>query len=436
MSKIIAVHKDQLVIPAERQRTDVDSVYITELSDSISRIGVIHPMVVNLLPSGKASLVAGFCRSKAIEQCWIMGLPVRFAGEEIPSNGYPCIQLKDLDPIDAFEIELEENIRRKDISWQDKAQATTKLLELRTIQAQRKSEPPPTVADIAKELRGTSGGAHDITRKELLVARHLDNPEVAKATSVDQAFKVLKRQEELKRSEELGKQVGATFSSAAHALLKGSCLEHMKGMIELFDVILTDPPYGIGADEFSDSGGKTPGEHFYKDDAESFSKLLSASAPLMYQAAKPQAHLYLFCDIEHFLWLRSEFSSAGWKVFRTPLIWNNPTAMRLPWIDQGPQRKYQICLYAVKGSKPVNAIAPDLVSYPSDENLNHPAQKPVALYRDLLQRSTRPGDTVLDPFCGSGTIFPAAHSLKCKATGIELDPKAYGISVARLGDLK
>jgi DNA modification methylase len=59
----------------------------------------------------------------------------------------------------------------------------------------------------------------------------------------------------------------------------------------------------------------------------------------------------------------------------------------------------------------------------------------VSLYEDLLKRSARPGDSVLDPFAGSGTIFPAAHSLKIKATGIELDPSAYGIAVKRLGEL-
>jgi len=39
---------------------------------------------------------------------------------------------------------------------------------------------------------------------------------------------------------------------------------------EVFDVILTDPPYGMGADEFGDSGGLTEGAHAYKDDEEYF----------------------------------------------------------------------------------------------------------------------------------------------------------------------
>jgi site-specific DNA-methyltransferase (adenine-specific) len=109
--------------------------------------------------------------------------------------------------------------------------------------------------------------------------------------------------------------------------------------------------------------------------------------------------------------------------------------MRTPWPEHGPQRKYQLVAYAVKGNRVVNHIAPDLVSYPSDDNLGHAAQKPVALYDDLLRRSIRPGDSVLDPFCGSGPIFPAAHALKCYATGIELAAASYGVSVQRIAAL-
>ena len=94
-----------------------------------------------------------------------------------------------------------------------------------------------------------------------------------------------------------------------------------------------------------------------------------------------------------------------------------------------------MCLYATKGDRPTLKLASDLVTYASDENLNWAAQKPVALYMDLLSRTCRPGDTALDCFVGSGTIFPSCHALKVKATGIEIDPVAYGIALKRLKDL-
>jgi len=203
-----------------------------------------------------------------------------------------------------------------------------------------------------------------------------------------------------------------------------------------FDVILTDPPYGIGADEFADSGGKAAGSHFYDDSYETWSLLAKHLAVGSFRLAKAEGHCYVFCDIERFIELRSYFIAAGWKTFRTPLIWINPSAVRAPWPEHGPQRKYQCILFAIKGNRPVTRIYGDVLTYSSDSNLGHPAQKPVALYSDLLRRSVRPGDSVLDPFAGTGTIFPAAHEHKCRATGIERDTAACGIASKRLGELK
>jgi DNA modification methylase len=192
----------------------------------------------------------------------------------------------------------------------------------------------------------------------------------------------------------------------------------------------------MGAQDFADSGGKANGAHFYDDSYETWINLMSKFLPLTISLTKPQAHLYLFCDFDRFHELKIIAQNVGWTVFRTPLIWINPTANRAPWPDHGPMRKWQTILYAVKGKKPLKKLAPDTLTFPSDTNLNHQAQKPVSLYQELLARSCDPGNSVLDPFCGTGPVFPAAHALKIKATGIELDPSAYGIAVKRLEALR
>ena len=176
--------------------------------------------------------------------------------------------------------------------------------------------------------------------------------------------------------------------------------------------------------------------HFYGDSYEEWTQLMNAFPALAYRMAKPEAHVYAFCDIDRFAELKETFRMSGWWVHRTPIIWHKPAAPRVPWPEHGPQRKYELILYAVKGHKRTNVIAPDVVSFNTDENVGHPAQKPVALLVDLLKRSVKPGDRILDPFAGSGSIFPAAHELKCIATGIEQDAAAYGIAVKRVKGLK
>jgi len=74
----------------------------------------------------------------------------------------------------------------------------------------------------------------------------------------------------------------------------------------------------------------------------------------------------------------------------------------------------------------------DVILVNQSTRTDHPANKPVELYSNLLQRSAFPGDRVIDLFCGSGPIFPAASEHNCLATGIELNPKYHAIAHERL----
>ena len=438
-----AIPASNILIPKNRQRKEFKPEQVVELAGSISQLGLMHPVVVRKDPEAKDTylLVAGERRMRALEYLWNFGEAV-FCGQARFSEGVvPCMHFGDLDELTAKEMELEENIRRVDLTWQEKAAATSELLALRSAQAEAKGVAPPTVDSIASEVRGDSSNARDRTRKEIIVSKHLADPEVQKAGSVDDAFKLLKRREELQRSADLAAKIGVTFNSSVHTLHQGDCLELLPEIADgSFDVLLTDPPYGIDADKFGDSGGAVGagnlGSHFYDDSWTYWNKLAKFLAGEAFRVCKPAAHAYVFCDIDNFVLLKSFFIEAGWRVFRTPLVWVNPTSNRAPWPEHGPQRKYQVCLFAVKGDRRVTKVMPDVLTYPSDQNLNHQAQKPVALYQDLLVRSVGPGDTVLDCFGGTGPILPAAHALKCRATYIERDPAAYGIALKRLDKLE
>jgi DNA modification methylase len=68
---------------------------------------------------------------------------------------------------------------------------------------------------------------------------------------------------------------------------------------------------------------------------------------------------------------------------------------------------------------------------PPVKKLLHGAQKPAALYCELLSRSANPGDTVLDCFAGTGPILVAANRMQLTATYIEIDETAYNIALGR-----
>lgn len=438
----------QVLIKPDRQRQEFDPAALQDLVTSIEERGLLHPPVLRD-ESGVWTLVAGERRMKAIAQIWELGGSFRCDNQEVPAGEMPFTNLGDLSDLEAEEAELDENLKRKDLTWQEHAAAVARLHRLRQGQQVEKAVKlqtpvtPQTYADTALELLGKSEGAYqDQIRKEIIVSKHLANPAIAKAKSADEAFKILKKQEESAKNVELARTVGASFNADLHTLLNVDCLDYMTTAADLpeaekFDVILTDPPYGMGADNFGDAGGKLTGiEHRYDDSPEHFTKLMTAWSKLSYNVVKAQAHAYVFCDIDKFHELKALMQAAGWYVFRTPLINHKMNSGRVPLPDQGPRRQYEIILYAIKGKKQTTHIYPDVISTSADENFSHGAQKPVALYQNLLQRSVRPGDRVLDTFAGSGTIFEAANGFKCAATGTELNPEYFGQCLARIARCK
>jgi DNA modification methylase len=419
-----------------------------ELTNSIHNNTLLHAPVLRSTPDGMM-LVAGERRLRAIKDLWILGLRLVYNGQVIPEGQVPYIDLGELGELEAEEAELDENLKRQDLSWQELAAAHQRLHRLRQKQAAAlpptggQPSAPWTVADTAKELVGRSdGGFQNRVRRELIVARHLDNPDVQSAKSLDDAYKVLVREEVRRKNVEMAEAIGQSFRSDIHRLFNQDCLEWMEDYlaipeVPLFDVILTDPPYGMGADQFGDGAGKLANiTHEYRDDFQSWFRLMSQWCPLAFQITKPQAHAYVFCDIDRFHDLKDLMVEAGWYVFRTPLIYIKPNSGRVPLPDQGPRRQWEAILYAIKGKKPVTHIYPDILYSVADDSLAHGAQKTVEGFKNLLQRSVRPGDLVLDCFAGTGPIIPAAHAHKCQAYAIEQSKEYYAICVERVKQLE
>lgn len=444
------IDRARIVILDNRQRKEFDENVIAELTDSLlSPAGLLHPIVLrNPMPSDKPPpsapadalvLVAGETRLKVIDNIAFMGKDFRCAGTIVSPGFVPASLLGDLDEIAAEEAELDENIRRKDLTWQERASAMARLMKLRQKQAVAENRPAPTYADIAQEVKGRSdGGYQDAIRKDVIVAAHLDNPAVAKAKSADDAMKILRAEEVRKRNEVLAETVGKTAATDRMDAHNADCLTWLSAQpAETYDVILTDPPYGMGAHQFGDAGGRlSHAFHAYDDSPEHWEKLMLAWAPEAFRVAKAQAHAYVFCDIDRFHRLREIMTAAGWDVFRTPLIYYKENTGRVPRPEHGPRRQWEMILYAIKGNKPVTHIYPDVIIAKSEEaSVTHGAQKPSALFQNLLQRSVRPGDRVLDTFAGTGPVFPAAAALQCYATGVEMEATHYATCLKRIAAL-
>ena len=425
----------EITVLPNRQRRLHDIAKEQELAQSIESVGLLHPPVVRETSEGYV-LVAGERRYRAISSIIDFGGSFRVAGEKmLPAGFVPVLAIADLDADAAEEAELDENIKRVDLTWQERASAVARLAALRGRQNEATGAPKPTVATIAAELERQPASV----REDLLVAAHLSNPEVTKAKTAGEALKALKKVEQ--RAKMVLRAEAVQSSSiplhSTHKLLLGEALTEIaklpNGSVQ---VVLSDPPYGMGADEFGDVGGIAPTDHRYDDSLEAWQELVSRLAPELFRVCADGAACYLFCDFDRFADLKSVFAGVGFRVHRTPLLWIKPNGQRVPWPKSGPRRAYECCLFAMKGEHLVNKLENDYVIAAPDENLGHSAQKPVELMRNLLRRSAKPGDTVLDPFMGTGSVLPAAHELLCTYIGIELEAASFGIATTRLEKLK
>lgn len=430
-------------IAPNRQRKEFDELALQELVESIEANGLLHAPV--LRREGDAFfLVAGERRLRALTDIHALGKPLRYDEALIPEGMVPYTNLGDLSPLDAMEAEMEENLRRVDLTWQERASARAALVKLRNAQADEAERPRPTILEIAAEVRGLPldtprealGFTPQEVREDVILSKFLDDPEVRSASTAKNAIKVLKRKEEAQRNATLAATVGLTFSSKSHTLLNEDCLTWMQAAApSQFDIILTDPPYGMGADEFGSTEDSSARGHTYKDDYETWLEIMQVLPKASYTLAKPDAHAYIFCDFDRFHELRILMQAAGWRVHRTPLIWSNPSGFRAPWPEQGVQRKYELILYAVKGGKKVRALKGDVLECPKDRDVAHQAAKPVALLEEILRRSASPGDRVFDPFMGSASTILACHTHKLSCVGIERDPSYFGLAVKRVAAL-
>ncbi len=163
----------RVIIPPDRQREEFDQGAINELAESISTSGLMQPII--LRREGEAFvLVAGHRRLMAVQDIWSLGMGYRHGQVKVEFNLIPYVDFGELTVIERLQLEYDENEKRVNLNWKEKAAATEKLARLRRAQAEEAGLPAPTLTELATEVRpdqDPTGRALDDTSKELIVAK-------------------------------------------------------------------------------------------------------------------------------------------------------------------------------------------------------------------------------------------------------------------------
>jgi DNA modification methylase len=198
-----------------------------------------------------------------------------------------------------------------------------------------------------------------------------------------------------------------------------------------FDLVLTDPPYVIGAVSAGNIGTKAGGWGDIMNSARWFRDWYSMARRVL----KPDGALWTFCNWRSLPVVMKAAADADWSIVST-LVWDKD------WIGPGGsvglRPAYElVALLPMPDFAIPNRGIPDVWKEPwsSFKPSGHPAEKPVPLLSRLIQASGKEGGAILDPFCGSGSTLRAAADLGCSGVGIEVEERWCVVARGRLQQL-
>ena len=277
-------------------------------------------------------------------------------------------------------------------------------------------DPLAAMAEQDDELLGqllASAQFDDVAIQAMLAA--LSPPSPPGEPKEDDPGPQMDKAEELR--EKWGTERGQLWEVGRHRLMCGDVLngEHHAELLQgqTVDLVLTDPPYGVGVD-YGD----------FEDTKENVRALIDAFMPMI-----DMWPVILLTSGHRCMW---DYPRPTWV-----LAWVHPAGMgRNPWgfTQFNPVLAFGKDPYLSqgKGSRPDSLV---LATDRDGEQL-HPTTKPLKVWTWLLERgSTTAGDHILDPFLGSGTTMVAAEQLGRICYGMEIEPKYVAVTLERMAGM-
>lgn len=233
-------------------------------------------------------------------------------------------------------------------------------------------------------------------------------------------------------------------------LINGACVQALEEVENnSVELLLTDPPYNLGEfmtnraaglhrmrnnffvsagwDNLNPDEWRIAMDGFFRVASE---KLIDGGSAVIFMAAiKVQTIV--------------ELAQSHGLYYKTTGIWHKtnpmPRNMNLHFVNST-----ESWIYFTKkkrtgtfnnGGKIIHDFIETSVTPASEKKLGkHPTQKPISLMKHFVEILSNPGDTVLDPFMGSGSTGVAAVSTGRHFIGIELDEAYFQLSSARIED--
>lgn len=400
---------------------------LTELREGIREHGLLHPIVVD----NDLNLIAGFRRYTCCKELgWL----------ELPTN-----RLGDLTETQRLEIELEENLLRKQFDCVETANLRRKIHEVKqqlygvggkANQYQSATQTAGagqgwTLTQTATSLRTDKAAlSKDITFSKVIEAM----PQLAER---DDDGKLLRDRAEIERQirkmvEQLERELVLRQSlkamQAVNEVVLGNVLEKILDVPDkTIDCIICDPPYGTDLQDIGLYQGRLYRIDAHFDDTKPYAQqLLARLLPQLKRVLKDNGHLYLFFGITEYQWVYDLLIANFQYVDAIPIIWSK-AGNRWGTGDWRHHytRSYEGIFFVSNPDRELTVVSPSVIDAGKGEDVKHSAEKPHALIQFLIEQSTREGEIVLDPTCGHGTTPIVCAQTKRRFWACEVVESAY-----------
>lgn len=370
-----------------------------QLKESIQRFGAVDPLIVNGASNRKNVVIGGHFRLAAMKELGFTEVPVVYLS--IPSI--------------KREKELNMRLNRNTGEWD--------LEKLKSFDV-----------DFLLKIGFDDGDLSAIWDDALETEDD--------GFDADAALKKIKRPKS---------KIGDLYDLAGHRLLCGDAtdLTFVQRLVgnQRIDMLYSDPPYNIALDYSAgisgnmQYGGKTRDR---KSDAE-YREFLRMALTNGLSVCKPDCHVFTFCDQQYIGMLQSLYPELGIE-FKRVALWIKNNFNMTPQVAFN--KSYEPVIYGTRGTPYLSPRAQNFTEILNRDISNgnrtiddildmfdiwlckrlptqayeHPTAKNPVLHERPLRRCTKPGDTLLDLFGGSGSTLIAAHQLKRRCFLVEWEP--------------